>query len=109
MALDEREPLPLEQLVGAGLHVVLDEFRLVVEQVLLRRRARHVQVDDRAGLGGGFRLAERQRVVFDGGGGWFRAAEQAGEGQRAQPDLRLTEEVPPREEPHSLEAELFVD
>ncbi len=37
MPLDEREPLVLEQLVGAGLHVVLDQRGLVIEQVLLGR------------------------------------------------------------------------
>ena len=46
----EREPLPLEELVGAGLAVVLDQLRLVVEQVEVRRRAGHVQVDHPLGL-----------------------------------------------------------
>ena len=45
-ARDEGEPLPLEQLVGAGLAVVLAERGLVVEEVELAGRARHVQVDD---------------------------------------------------------------
>ena len=61
MPLDEREPLVLEQLVGAGLHVVLDQLGLVVEQVLLGRSARHVQVDDALGLGREVRRPEGHR------------------------------------------------
>ena len=44
-AADEREPFPFQQLRRASLAVVLDQFRLVIEQVELRRSADHVQVD----------------------------------------------------------------
>ena len=50
-ALDEGEPLALEDFLGAGRAVELVELGLVVEQVVLRRRAGHVQVDDPLGLG----------------------------------------------------------
>src|SRR4051812_33321713 len=66
MALDERETLVLEQLVGAGLHVMLDERRLVVEEILLGRSARHVQIDDALRLGRKHGGPWRHRVV--GGG-----------------------------------------
>ena len=39
-ARGEGEPLPLEESIGAVLAVALDQFRLVVEQVQVRRRAR---------------------------------------------------------------------
>ena len=61
--LDEREFLVLEQRVGARLQVVLDELGLVVEQILLRRPARHVQIDDLLGLGGEMGRPGLDRVV----------------------------------------------
>ena len=45
-ALDEREPLALDQLLGDVLAVVLRQLRLGIEQIELRRRAGHEQVDD---------------------------------------------------------------
>ena len=66
MSFDEGESLVLEQLIGARLHVVLDQRRLVVEQVLLGRSARHVEIDDPLGLGREVRRSRRHRVV--GGG-----------------------------------------
>ena len=52
--VDEGQPLLLQylqQFVRTGLHVVLDQRRLVVEQILLRRGAGHVQIDHMLGLG----------------------------------------------------------
>ncbi len=49
--LDEGEALTLVQLVGTGLTVEPVQQGLVIEQVLLRRGTRHVQVDDALGLG----------------------------------------------------------
>ncbi len=69
---DEGELLVLEQLVGARLHVMLDELGLEVEQVLLRRTARHVQIDNALGLGCEVRRPGRHRVV--GRTSRFRAA-----------------------------------
>src|SRR5439155_25417544 len=45
ITLEEREPLALNQVRGTHLAVVLVEFRFVVEQVQLRRPARHEQKD----------------------------------------------------------------
>ncbi len=59
-ARDEGEPLALEQLLRAGLAVVLAERGLVVEQVELAGRAGHVQVDDVLGPCGQGRLPGRQ-------------------------------------------------
>ena len=61
-ALDEREPLLLEERFGAGLAVQLLQLRLVVEQFELRRRAGHVQVDDVLGLGGEVRRLGGERI-----------------------------------------------
>ena len=63
VALDEREPLALEELVRAGLAVALHQLRLVVEQLQLRRAAGHVQVDDLLGLGRKMRRPVRQRIA----------------------------------------------
>ena len=51
-ALDEGKALSLEQRVRARLHVQALQLGLEVKQVERRRRARHVQVDDRLGAGG---------------------------------------------------------
>ena len=53
----------LSQLFRAGLHVVLDQLGLVVEQLLLRRRAGHVQIDHVLRLGREVRLARRKRMI----------------------------------------------
>ncbi len=50
-AADEGEPFSFQQLRWARLAVVLDQFRLVIEQVELRRRANHVQVNHMLSLG----------------------------------------------------------
>ena len=89
MPLDEREPLVLEQLVGAGLHVVLDQLGLVVEQVLLRRAARHVQVDDALGLGREVRRPGRHRVVG-------RRPAAPARGRRSAPVRRVQQHAPAR-------------
>ncbi len=47
----EGEGLAFEELVGRVLAVALHELRLVVEEVEVRRAARHVQVDDALHLG----------------------------------------------------------
>ena len=63
-ALDEREPLPLRnELRGNLLAVVLLQRRLVVEQIELRRRAGHEQIDDVLGLRREVRRARRERTV----------------------------------------------
>ena len=61
MPLDEGEPLVFQQLVRARLHVMLDQLGLEVEQVLLRRSARHVQVNHPLGLGCEVRRLESHR------------------------------------------------
>ena len=45
-ALDEREALALDELVGDVLAVVLRQLRLGIEEIELRRRAGHEEVDD---------------------------------------------------------------
>ena len=45
-ALDEREPLALDELFGNVLTVVLGQGRLRIEQIDLRRRPGHEQIDD---------------------------------------------------------------
>ena len=41
----------LSSSIGARLQVVLDERGLVIEEILLGRPARHVQIDNSLGLG----------------------------------------------------------
>src|SRR5262249_1065617 len=45
----ESEALPLEELIRARLTVAIDEFRFVIEQIEVRRRAGHVQIDNALG------------------------------------------------------------
>ena len=120
MPLDEREPLVLEQLVGAGLHVVLDQGRLVVEQVLLGRGARHVEIDDPLGLGREVRRPGDHRVVGRGrqrpGPSWSAgplrsstlAAHEHRQGDRAQPGLGMLEELAARHGAGSLQVQIEI-
>ena len=58
-ALDEGEALVLDELLGNGLAVVLRQRRLRIEQIELRRRAGHEQVDHPLGLGRVVQAGER--------------------------------------------------
>src|SRR5262249_36912147 len=78
--LDEGEALVLEQLVRTGLHVQLDERRLVVEQLLLRRRAGHLEVNNALRLRGKLGLLWCERIF---GGARFGSC-----GRGAPHDLR---------------------
>ena len=53
---------PLMQRFGAVLAVQLDQLRLVVEQIQLRRRAGHVQIDDPLRLGRKMRRLRGERI-----------------------------------------------
>ena len=55
--------LPLVYCVGAGLTVALDQLRLVVEQVEIRRRAGQVDIDHPLRLGGEMRSLGGQRII----------------------------------------------
>ena len=97
----EGEALALGELVGARLAVALDQLRLVVEQIEVRRRAGQVDVDHPLGLGGEVRLlggqagcpaAQRAAVA----GRWLSRAARPWP-CRAQAERRLAEEMPPRD------------
>ncbi len=106
--LDKRKPLPFQKLVRAGLHVELHELRLVVEKVLLRRRARHVQVDDGLGLRRRGRLAQGQRrFIQRGSSRRLRFSQEPGKSDGPQANLRLPQEMPARQESQALEPNLF--
>src|SRR5579871_2570808 len=97
-AFDKREPLSLNELLGDLLAVVLVQFRLVVQQIELRRRARHEEEDDVFGFRAEMRLLRRHWVHNDGYGGMGRSREQpfvqqGGERHRAYPVGALPEEV----------------
>ena len=62
-ARSKREPLPLQELIRAVLAAVLDQFRLVIEQIELRRRSRHVEIDDPLGGPREVRRSRCERVV----------------------------------------------
>ena len=97
-AADEREPLAFQQLRRASLAVVLDQFRLVIEQIELRRSADHVQVDHvlrpgrKVGWPSGKRIWRR----------WTRWSsrrtlrQQRAEGERTQADSRSLQELAAR-------------
>ena len=108
MPLDEREPLVLQQLVGAGLHVVLDQLRLVVEQVLLRRRAGHVQVDDALGPRRELRRLDGQRDcrVAPAAAACALARQERAQRDRAHAGLAVLEEMPARLGPDMLEVQV---
>ena len=105
MPFDEREFLVLEQGIGARLQVVLDELRLVIKQILLRRPARHVQINHSLGFGREMRRPGLVRVVGRSGQTAARRLgfiAQAGapalrehpQSNGAQPSLRRLQELP---------------
>ena len=61
-ALDEGELLAFEEFLGAFLAVELEEFGLVIEELVLRGRAGHVQIDDALRLGGEVRHRGGERI-----------------------------------------------
>jgi hypothetical protein len=70
LQVDKRQPLLLQnrqQVVRAGLQVVLDQLGLIVPQIVLRRRARHVQVDHPFHFG-----RQRRRLWGEGVVGVYR-------------------------------------
>src|SRR5437764_5724833 len=98
MPLDEREPLILEQRFGTWLHVQLIQLRLVVEQIMLRRRAGHVQVDNTLRLRRKHRRLRRQGILLTSlkRKRGFRpsvALQQRPERDRAQAGVAVLEEL----------------
>ena len=91
---DEREPLPFrDEFRGDLLAVVLLQRRLAVEQVELRRRARHEEIDDVLRLRREVRRARRQRVVA-----FLREellVQQRRQREAADAEAGLPKEVPP--------------
>ena len=71
LAADESEALAAGQLLGAGFAVVFHQGRLRIEQVKLRRRADHVQVDDMLGPRSEVRPAHCQGIGLGVGGPAF--------------------------------------
>ena len=97
--LDEREALPLDELLGDGLAVVLPELGLLVEEVDLGGRAGHEEVDHALGPGREVRRLGRERVWIRSfhGRGEQPLVEQAQERQAADAEARLPEEMAPRD------------
>ena len=64
-SLDEREPLALDELLRDVLPVVIDQRRLGIEQIDLRRRAGHEEKNDALGLGREVQSLRLRRRVAD--------------------------------------------
>ena len=88
IARHAREPLSAADGIGKLLAVPLLEVRLVIEQVQLRRSARHEQVNDPFGLGRMVRLAENAAIGF----GRRFLTKQIGQRDAAESDAGLREE-----------------
>ncbi len=95
-ALDEGEAFAFEKRRWSVLHVQFFELRLVIEQLQLRRRTGHVQVDHSLGLRRDHRRLGSQRA--DGGRSVTAiAADQLLQRDRAQAQTAVAKEVPPRQ------------
>ena len=90
-AFDEREAFAFDDVFGDGLAVVLIQLRLGIEEIELRGRAGHEQVDDALRAG--------REVRTDGGGGRREEAivEQRRECERTDAEAALLEEVAARD------------
>ena len=94
--LDEREPLALDELLRDVLPVVLHQRRLGIEQVDLRRRAGHEEIDDALGLGREMQIRTPTRALVQR----LRAhdvAHQRRQRQAANPERRRFEEMTARD------------
>src|SRR5438132_10790057 len=80
----EGKALALGERLRAGLAAALDQLRLVVIEIQVRRRAGQVKVDHLASLGGKMRLPEGERVNDVLGRGSAFACGQRRQGQRAE-------------------------
>src|SRR5262249_28233800 len=83
-------------LLRTRLAVTLHQGRLVVEEVELRRRPDHVQVDEVFRTRGEVRLPRRQRVGARLRRGTYGAAfvEQVSQGRRSEAKARATQKMP---------------
>src|SRR5262245_39752564 len=63
-ALDESEPFALEKRWRTILHMQLVQFRLMIEEIKLRWRSRHVEVNDVLCLRREHRLFGCERIFF---------------------------------------------
>src|SRR5579864_2582663 len=93
-ALDESESFAFHQVGRNRLPVVLVQLRLVVEQIQLRRRAGHEQVNHALGLWREMRLLGGQRISLSS---QRPGVEQRAQRQRSNAEAALAEKVPPRD------------
>ena len=84
-ALDKGEAFALEVFLGAILAVKLGQCRLVLKQIDLGRRARHMEVNDRLCLGGNAETSFFCGVTI--------TSQQLLQGDGPKPHARLSEEV----------------
>src|SRR5205823_5155900 len=109
VTLDERESRVFEQLVRARLQMVLDELRLVVEEVVLRRGAGHVQINDALHFRRKVRWLRRQWRAGSVSDRRIRSGALADERRQrdcAKPGLAALEELPAGVELRDLLAEV---
>ncbi len=81
LAAQKGKALALDQVLGNGLPVVLLQNRLVIQQIELRGRTDHMEVDDAAGPRGKMGSAEAHRVLLGRSG---RGRENLGIQERSQ-------------------------
>ena len=93
-ALDESESLAFDELLGNVLAVVLGQRRLGIEEVDLRRRAGHEQIDDPFDLGREMERAPRRRLTLRRRE--EHAVHQRSEREAADAERGLLEKVPAR-------------
>ena len=114
-ALDEREPLSLRnELRGNLLAVVLLQRRLVVEQIELRRRARHEQIDDVLRLRREVRRARAPSGLRPPAAANSRSSSSARQRHAADAEAGLLEEMAARDvaksvRVHSLPGQRFIE
>ena len=91
---DERVTLSADDRGGQGLAIELGQLGLAVEQVELRGRARHEEMNDGLGLARKMRRTRREGIDRSGGGEarGESIGEQSGETDLAQADAALAQE-----------------
>src|SRR5262245_19507649 len=109
-ATGEREGAAFQERVRAVFAATLYQLSFVVPHIQVRRRAGHIVVDDLLGLRAELRLPRGKRIVLRRQGRCAAVArEQRREGDGAEAELALLEEMPTRDVVKSVELRVHHD
>ena len=84
---------PVEIVLGTGLAVVLHQLGLVIKEIEMRRRARHMEEDDVLYRGGKMRVPRNHRPAISARRGAAILCREGGQGHRAEAHGAVADKV----------------